>query len=220
MDDFSKMLEDMKATWTVMTPEQEAERVKAEEEHRAREEARMAARRQRAIDELTPVAHRWARPDAIELGQRVKLADPAVWASNPAGTTFVLFHGPSGSGKTSLAAAALRGLVLSGKLLGSDSYFVTAYRLSVARAQSKLGQGEPEEVERAMECRHLLIDDLGQEQAVPTSAIVDVVFERYDRQATTWLTTGLSREQLVQRYGDGFVRRLVDRSTLVRLGVR
>ena len=34
----------------------------------------------------------------------------------------------------------------------------------------------------------------------------------------TWVTTGLTREQLVKRYGTGMVARVFDKATVIRLG--
>ena len=197
----------------IMTAEQEAAVLVAGSERKAKAKARW----ERQLDELTPSRYAWATPMAPELGSRVGHPSPNVWAAAPPTTASVVIAGPSSSGKTSLAAAALRGLVMARKLPISEACFVSSYRLSVARSQSKLGAGEPEDVLRAMRCGHLVIDDLGQERENPSSAIADVIFERHDRELTTWVTTGFTREEVMRRYGAGVARRLLDGATSLRL---
>jgi DNA replication protein DnaC len=217
VDDFDKLIAEMKAKYAERSSEQIAidEARDAEVE---RERVRtVEAKRRAALDALTPSAHRWARADAPELQDRVGLSGARHWAMHPPASTFVLLTGDAGSGKTSLACAAMRTAIVEHRARLSGCLFVSAHRLGVARIQAKAGTGEPEVVERAMSCDWLLLDDLGSERDTANNAIPDVVFERYDRDAVTWITTGLHSDQIEKRYGSGFLRRLLDRSALVKL---
>ena len=70
-------------------------------------------------------------------------------------------------------------------------------------------------VREAMTSRIALIDDLGSERHTANNAIPDIVQERYDEQLPIWITTGLSHPQLVERYHDGVVRRLMQGALVV-----
>ena len=98
--------------------------------------------------------------------------------------------------------------------------FVHAYRLGLARIQHQAGSGEPDVVETAMRVPLLLLDDLGSERDHAMNAVPDVVFERDAENRPTWVTTGLTRDQLIQRYGLGVVARVFERATVIRLGAR
>ena len=94
-----------------------------------------------------------------------------------------------------------------------------AYRLGVARIMHPAGHGEPELVELAMRAPLVLIDDLGGERDHVHSALPDVLVERHAESRPTWVTTGLTREQLVKRYGQGIVARVFERATMIGVGV-
>jgi DNA replication protein DnaC len=200
-------------TWSLrqrFTPEEQA-RLDAEAQDRGR------AQRFAAVAALTPSAHRWAHADAPELATRVKHPHARAWAESPPGSTFVLIAGTTATGKTSLACAAMRTAVIRRHREASECVFMSAHRLGVSRIQSKAGTGESADVERAMSCGWLLLDDLGSERDTANNAIPDVIWERYDRELTTWVTTGLTGAEIKGRYGAGFLRRLLDRSTVVKL---
>lgn len=150
-----------------------------------------------------PRRHQWARLSApgFDLGPRVQ-GDAAALVARILGADRVCFVGGAGSGKTTLACACLRERLDGG-------LFVSAISLGLARAQARLGDGEPALVERAIAAPLLLLDDVGQEPKVASSAVKDVIFARYDADLPTWVTTGLTSEELVALYGDGFVRRVV-----------
>ena len=48
--------------------------------------------------------------------------------------------------------------------------------------------------------------------------IPDIIFARHAEDRPTWVTTGLTREQLVKRYGLGVVARIFERAKVIRLG--
>jgi hypothetical protein len=100
---------------------------------------------------------------------------------------------------------------------GRAAAFFPAHRLGVARLQHAAGRGEPELVQRAMSMPLALLDDVGSEADTGMNPLPDIVFERHAADRRTWITTGLSREELVRRYGTGFVTRVFDRAKVLRL---
>ena len=80
----------------------------------------------------------------------------------------------------------------------------------MARQQHGLGEGEPPIVRDAVAAPLLLLDDVGQEVVAGTAAIAHVIQHRYDHAKPTLVTSGLTVEQLLSRYGAGVVRRLVE----------
>jgi DNA replication protein DnaC len=162
-----------------------------------------------------PPAYRWARFDAPEMAARVGSAlgrarERALWRQPR-----IVFTGRAGTGKTSLAVACLRQWVDE---RAAPAVFAHAYALATARLQHPAGHGEPEVVERAMTAPLTLLDDLGSERDSAGSAAPEVVFVRHAENRPLWVTTGLTRPQLVARYGEGIVRRLFERATIVSLG--
>lgn len=172
-----------------------------------------AERARSAALETIPARYRWARTRAPELAARVRVAPPHDLRGiidRVLSASRVVFAGPSGSGKTSLACACLRER--------EGAIFVSALRLGMARQQSALGDGEAGEVERAIGAPLLLIDEVGGEAKVATNAVRDVIFARHDADRPTWVTTGFTRAQLAETYGDGALRRMVEDAYVVRLG--
>ena len=236
MDDFEQIYARQMAVFDA-----EQQRLAAEARQRQKDERRRA-RRQAQMDallgQLAPAAHRWATAGNPLFRGKVLLHNVVDWVMNPPTTTFVVLGGPSGAGKTSLAWAAVHEATrrewqdVVDQNLERDPFtgfeitdpfkpiarVVSAQRLAVARVQSRAGTGEAEEVRLALESPWLIIDDLGQESQTPSSAVSDVVFARYDAQKRTWITTGLTFDKIDYAYGRGFGRRLVDRSTVVKLG--
>jgi DNA replication protein DnaC len=71
-----------------------------------------------------------------------------------------------------------------------------------------LGKGECPTLEKAREARILVIDDLGLER--DHGPILDVLHERNQQNRVTWVTSGLTIEQIRERYGEAVYRRLVE----------
>jgi DNA replication protein DnaC len=167
-----------------------------------------------ALERTIPPAYQWSRFSAPELPMRVA---PSAIAQAQASwrDPRVCLMGVSRAGKTSLAVAMLRQWVRSSE---RSAAFLRAYKLAGARLRHPAGHGEPEIVELALKAPLVLIDDLGCERDSPTNAVVDVIFERHDDGLPTWVTTGLTREQLLARYGLGVVARIFERARVVRVG--
>jgi DNA replication protein DnaC len=119
--------------------------------------------------------------------------------------------GTAGSGKTSLAVACARVRL-------PHAWFVTARLLGTARIQNAAGHGEATLVQRAVKAPLLLLDDLGIESNTATNAVPDVIAERHEANLTTWITTGFTRGELANRYGDGIARRIFEGAAVIRLG--
>jgi DNA replication protein DnaC len=165
-----------------------------------------------SFERTLPKAYQWAKFSAGALGQRVGGAATTALADKTWRKPKVVFMGAAGAGKTSLAVACLRRWVAEN---GRAAGFFHAYALGVARLQHAAGRGEPEIVERAMKWPMVLVDDLGSERAMSGCAVPDVIFLRHAEQLPLWVTTGMTRAQLVTRYGEGIVRRLFERAFVV-----
>lgn len=159
-----------------------------------------------------PASHRHCALTAPALADWVKHTAPIPALSERVlGSRRVMFMGPAGSGKTTLAVACLRVRVPHGR-------YVDARSLGTARIQHRAGDGEAPLVAACSRAPLLLLDDLGQESNTATNAIPDVIFERHARDAATWVTTGLGRNDITSRYGDGIARRLFEGALVVQLG--
>lgn len=209
--DFSSLL-GPEPTWLKCSCGVETSRVPCWDCDRAATAKADAARARGAAIASIPKRYSWAAVDAPELAARVRCQAPLTEVIRRVlGARRVIFAGPSGSGKTSLACACLRERLPHG-------IFMTSFRLAMARSQGALGQGEPLEVERAMAAPLLLLDEVGGENKIATSAIRDVLFAREDADLPTWITTGFTSKQLGETYGDGALRRIVEGAYVVRLG--
>ncbi len=167
-----------------------------------------------ALERTIPGAYRWARFSAPELRQRVP-APAIAWAQGAWQHERLCLMGAARTGKTSLAVAMLRRWAADA---GKPATFVHAHKLGVARLLHPAGHGEPEVVELAMRAPLVLVDDLGGERDHAMSAVPDVIVERHAENRPTWVTTGMTREQLVKRYGQGVVARVFERATVIHVG--
>jgi hypothetical protein len=68
----------------------------------------------------------------------------------------------------------------------------------------------------------LFLDDLGVERATDQNldAVSSLLRERYERQLPTWITTNLSVADMIARYGQRVISRLVETTTIVEIGGR
>jgi DNA replication protein DnaC len=203
-------------TFPVLSNEQAAE-LEAEQEKRAGRDKRDRLRERLASlprgftlrfgkDEAWTNQEPWRSfPEVVSisrsLGGAVNL-QRAVWV------------GAAGVGKTSLAVAAL---ALWAESNDRGILFCSSRELSIARARSPLGDSEPPLVARAMTADLLLLDDLGDEQIVPLSAVPDVIHKRHLDGLPTWVTTWCRDTDLIDRYGAGITRRVYDRALVMAL---
>ncbi len=131
--------------------------------------------------------------------------------------------GPSGAGKTSSVLAMLRRLgdeamarerarrsweiAAETRRLG-EAVWTTGHAIARARKQHGLGDDEAPPIRQAMRASLLIIDELGFEPL--TEALFEVIDTRYTRRRPTIVTSGLTAEQFMARYGVAMLRRLTD----------
>jgi hypothetical protein len=152
-----------------------------------------------------------------ELARRVRRRDAIGEAQEAAKAMRVVLRGPSGAGKTTLGCAMFR---WRASVKGERNTFMHARALGLARSQHPLGEGEAPAVVQALGARILLLDDVGLEVHVATSAIADVLFERYAHKRPTWVTTAMTEADMSQRYGDGIARRVFEGARIIDCGGR
>lgn len=130
---------------------------------------------------------------------------------NPIARWFVLL-GSTGLGKSSALGVALKRAASQGHLdpnanrNGYAAKWVQARDVGRAVREHPLGQGRAPILHQALSADLLIFDDLGLEG--DHGEILDVLEERYQRGRVTWTTSGLSTQQLSDRYGAAFYRRL------------
>ncbi len=168
-----------------------------------------------ALERTIPPVYGWSRFSAPELRERVPAAAIALGQSSSQEPRICVM-GICRAGKTSLAVAMLRQWVGSS---GRCAAFLPAHKLGMARIQHPAGHGEPEIVELALRTPLVLIDDLGCERDHVHNA-PDVIFDRHAENRPTWVTTGLTRDQLVKRYGPGVVARVFERAKVIRIAAK
>ena len=133
--------------------------------------------------------------------------------------------GPTGVGKTTALVAVFRSIAAGEMTLDpecfsfndglgamDEPFWVRAADLPLARLSHGLGDGEAELVKDAKRASLLVMDDLGWEsrRAGADDVISEVIAHRYDEGRVTWVTTGLRPEQVSEKYGDAFVRRICE----------
>jgi DNA replication protein DnaC len=191
------------------------DRIEAERQSERDRKRRVAA----TVEALWP-RFRWAHTlSAPELDSRVDAEGLATLRSlDLASVDRVTAIGPAGKGKTSgLCAIACDWSAQHGRKVT----FAAAADLGVSRLQTSLGEGEANLVARALAAPLLVLDDVGAEAALGTPTIEHVLRSRYDQMLPTLTSTGLDVAQLLQRYGSGVGRRLLESSggaVVIRFG--
>lgn len=180
------------------------------------EGARRGKERAIAETERTIPAHfAWARFDSPLLVERVQPRAAVDLAKSAKAARLVVLQGESGTGKTSLAVAMLRAIADRGE----RGMFVDARALTRARQGHGFGGGEAPLIERAMRARVLVLDEVGAERGVgmAESVVAEVIHERHAHARQTIYCTPFTSTELVERYGAGIVRRMLEDVTAIRL---
>lgn len=145
-----------------------------------------------------------------------------------------LVLGPTGIGKSVAAAAFVRRLIaaeMRERVRGPDvddngrhwvfdgppsRVWVRALDLPNARLQIGLGKGEAMLVQKAQQASFAVLDDMGWEsrRAGADDVVCEVLAARYDRGLPTYVTSGLTLDAFVARYGDAVVRRICETAGL------
>jgi hypothetical protein len=160
-----------------------------------------------------PFVHR--RPPAI-LVERIRdarlLTQINGWGF---GSPCLLMCGPTGIGKSTAAALAVIRLMAKGREADCRKWckvrWYGANELMKSAREWPLGKGECPDLRVASSCDLLVLDDLGNEVEWQ-STIFDLLQRRYELGATNIVTSGLNAQQLVARYGEAILRRLVQRN--------
>lgn len=177
----------------------------AERQRRVRVRQRTLA----ATLETVPVRYRWCSYDAPDLTKRVldRAAATKARAAIVGGADRLLFTGDgAGVGKTVLATCSLLAAAATRGLRGR---FIEAQSLAMTRALARLG-AEPDVVVSAFEVDALVLDELGADKPVHSSPIAEILHRRHADMKLTIVTTGLTLDQLAEKYGDGIARRLTE----------
>jgi len=164
---------------------------------------------------VVPMEFGWARFDAPELAVRTSFAARRLAEARSTERGWIVLVGAAGTGKTSLLVSMLRAACAHRPRIRFSALFVPAHSIARAREQYPLGEGEPPLIERATRSALVALDDLGSERESSQGAIVDLIFDRRLADRCTWATTGLSADDVANRYGGGFARRLFERSTVI-----
>jgi len=127
----------------------------------------------------------------------------------------IFMYGPNGTGKTHLAVAIMRSLTLAGEL---DWYFIKAPRLLMAirRAfKEKYAQTEEEFIERFINYKYLVIDELGVEKITDWSlqTLYLIIDGRSDALKSTIITSNLSPREVRREIEARIASRIVGMSS-------
>jgi len=123
--------------------------------------------------------------------------------------------GPTGCGKSTAMLASLRGAyraALNGTSPAPTFMWTTEAALCSASRQWPLGRGEPPLYDRCRATDVVVVDECGVGEK---GTLFELVNDRYERGKATSLTSGLTVEGFVARYGAALWRRLTELGTVV-----
>jgi hypothetical protein len=171
------------------------------------------AERERRSDAVR--AHRATVKAAMgELEPRMHPRLLAALKSGPSPSAVLL--GPTGVGKT----AAARWIAQMSTLTRFGHMPIrNARELGASERRHPLGEGYPAALREARESELLGLDDLGTEEDRDIGVMQELLEARYSRNAATFITTGLTKNALRDRYGAASVRRMLEQHAARELRV-
>ncbi len=143
------------------------------------------------------------------------IEDVVTWMREPKYRSTLFLQGTVGSGKTSIMRAL--GIVYSA--VGAGYQFCQA--IDICEQYRFLRNGDSNYYAYYKEKEKLLVDDLGAEPfrflhyGVDYTPVQDLLDYRYRKQLTTIITTNLTEEQLIERYGERCWDRFNEMCTVV-----
>lgn len=174
----------------------------------------------RGARDSVPELFRWARPNHPDWATRVTESCRA-GLREQGGTLprMLVFVGPAGSGKSSGACAILNRLHDRAVFdAPSDvvekarrSFFVSVPELLSAASERRYGaEAEPTSLRHARSASILVLDDL--RPGRPGDFVDTIAFARFNQGRTTIFTTWMARAECSRHYGEGFARRVYERT--------
>lgn len=167
----------------------------------------------------------WARVGSEEFRSRSAPQLQKVAAEWSPSRGSILLLGPTGVGKTSAAVALAHRLAdeaeraALGDAVSAESrahvelvgraHWTTAWEIVRAQREQRLGAGESGLIQDAVHASILFLDELGPEPNAQGELLFDIIDRRVTRGRPTIVTSGRTREELVQRYGAALLRRLM-----------
>lgn len=141
-------------------------------------------------------------------------AEEYIAAAENADKPFFVILGSSGTGKTVLASAMATELMSRGYSVVTTTSFEFVRRAKEYHTQFAI-EDYRDLFTPMTDCDALVIDDLGTESIlrnITREYFYTVINERWLRKKLTIITSNLSLEQLLERYGEAVFSRLCDRS--------
>lgn len=146
---------------------------------------------------------------------KVYVAAKAYADGYPDGKPFFILTGSSGTGKTVLASATATELMAHGAAVVTISAFEFVRRAKDYHTQFAIDDYY-DLFTPMLDCDALVIDDLGTEtmlKNITREYFYTVINERWMRKKFTVITTNLTPNQLLERYGEAVFSRLCDKNS-------
>ncbi|MEZ4437705.1 MAG: ATP-binding protein [Polyangiaceae bacterium] len=166
---------------------------------------------------------RWPWAGGDEWAASCPRAAEAIASWEPHSGTGLAIFGPTGAGKTSALVGAINRLYQRGLDACAEGHKPDPPRIlwtseaALVRAQREhpLGKGTPDLIRDASRIRSLVVDEVG--FARGEALLMEIVDARYRAELPTTITSGRTRADFVEVYGDALYRRIGSHATIVDL---